>query len=329
MLNLTRLRMLQELSVLGTISAVADAMSLTRPAVSQQLALLERETGLILFERSVRGVALTGAGQRLVARAETLFALVNDIEAELALSAEAVSGEIRIAAFGSVGSTIVPDAIAILLKAHPGLEIVFTEMEPSEGLKAAAAKKVDIAVVDDLTPVAPFTASLDFRPLCVDKFAVVLSTDHRLAGRDRRGIALRDLEDEHWALNDLAVTYQNFVASECYAAGFNPKIRCSCRNIAGTLEFVRSGHFISVLPYLALRHIVDDPDFRIFALKPGLSRQIFLSLPKGISRRPAVAVALDALERVGKRIHGELERASLKREVSALGTEKEASANSK
>ncbi|WP_165385212.1 LysR family transcriptional regulator [Pandoraea sp. XY-2] len=84
MLHLGRLRLLHELSVLGTISAVAEAVHLTRPAVSQQLAQLEDDLETVLIERSGRGVQLTPAGRRLVARSTDLFAMVEEIEAEVA-----------------------------------------------------------------------------------------------------------------------------------------------------------------------------------------------------------------------------------------------------
>ena len=60
MLHLGRLRLLRELSERGTIAAVADALQFTPSAVSQQLAMLERETGVPLLTRAGRGVRLTG-----------------------------------------------------------------------------------------------------------------------------------------------------------------------------------------------------------------------------------------------------------------------------
>jgi len=108
MLHLGRLHLLHELSVLGTISAVAEAAHLTRPAVSQQLTQLGEDLDTVLIERQGRGVQLTPAGRRLVDRARTLFQIVEDIEAELAAANFAVSGEIRISAFGSLASSIVP-----------------------------------------------------------------------------------------------------------------------------------------------------------------------------------------------------------------------------
>ena len=70
MLELRRLRLLRELHERGTIAAVADALQFTPSAVSQQLALLEREVGVPLLERAGRGVRLTDAAHVLVEHAD-------------------------------------------------------------------------------------------------------------------------------------------------------------------------------------------------------------------------------------------------------------------
>src|SRR3712207_2684539 len=66
MLDVRRLRLLRELAARGTVTAVAEALSYTPSAVSQQLAALERDAGVALLERVGRGVRLTDAGRRLV-----------------------------------------------------------------------------------------------------------------------------------------------------------------------------------------------------------------------------------------------------------------------
>ena len=58
------MRLLREVGLRGSIAGAARAVGLTASAVSQQLAVLEREAGAALLDRSPRGVALTGAGQR-------------------------------------------------------------------------------------------------------------------------------------------------------------------------------------------------------------------------------------------------------------------------
>ncbi|WP_028206913.1 LysR family transcriptional regulator [Paraburkholderia nodosa] len=293
MLNLSRLRLLHELSVLGTISAVADAVHLTRPAVSQQLAQLEDELETVLIERSGRGVQLTPAGRRLVARATELFEMVEKIEAEVAAANVEVSGEIRMSAFGSLASSVVPQAIKMLLEAHPQLHVQFTELEPSEGLRAAAAKQTDIAIVDDLVSAEALANVLDFQPLCVDHFDAVVASGHKLSGR--RAIHLSDLAHERWALNQSAATYHTFLMNACIAAGFTPKVMYSSRNTAVTLEMVRIGGAVAVLPRLGLQKIEADEDFSVLPIEPVLNRRVFTALPKGTAKRPAVAAVLDAL----------------------------------
>ena len=298
MLNLSRLHLLHELSVLGTISAVADAVHLTRPAVSQQLAQLEEELDTVLIERSGRGVRLTPAGRRLVARATDLFQMVEEIEAEVAAANVEVSGEVRMSAFGSLASSVVPLAIKALQDDHPQLSVLFTELEPSEGLRAAAAKQTDIAIVDDLVSAEALANVLEFIPLCVDHFDAVVSASHKLAGR--KSIHLSDLAHERWALNQSAATYHTFLLNACFAGGFTPKVTTSSRNMAVTLEMVRTGGNVAVMPRLGLRHVEKDPDFSILPIDPVLNRRVFVALPKGTAKRPAVAAVLDALTLAAK-----------------------------
>src|SRR6202008_2816069 len=102
MLDLRRLRLLRELKERGTIAAVADALQFTPSAVSQQLAMLERETGVRLLERAGRGVRLTDPALVLVAHAEQLLSRAALAEADLAAAAATVAGRARIAAIQSM-----------------------------------------------------------------------------------------------------------------------------------------------------------------------------------------------------------------------------------
>src|SRR5690242_20169805 len=102
MLDLKRLQLLAELDERGTIAAVADALRYTPSAVSQQLAILEREAGVALLEKAGRGVRLTDAALVLVEHAHALLERTARAEADLAAAAETVAGRARIAAFPSV-----------------------------------------------------------------------------------------------------------------------------------------------------------------------------------------------------------------------------------
>src|ERR1700761_7177516 len=114
MLDLRRLRVLHHLAEHGTVTAAAEALHLTGPAVSQHLAALERETGARLVAKHGRTVALTPAGRLLVAHAEVVLGDMAAAEAALAALTTQGAGTVRIAAFPSAARVLVPPAWAAL-----------------------------------------------------------------------------------------------------------------------------------------------------------------------------------------------------------------------
>lgn len=293
MLNLWRLRLLQELADLGSMTAVAEAMQLSRPAVSQHLALLEREVGTALLERTHRGVQLTAAGLRLASQARELLAHVEAIEADVASAKKRVAGRIRIASFGTFAVSVAPAAVTHLITEYPELDLSFAEIEPVEAIRRVLAQQVDIAVVDSLVPPQATSESLEYVPLMDDEFYAVLPADHRLASRPT--MLLSDLSAERWAINEAASAYHSFVMNACWEAGFTPKVVCSCQGSSPTISFVRSGWVVAVLPGLAAQLVPSGVVMR--PVEPPLVRHVSAAVMRGSSRRPAFAATLTALRR--------------------------------
>ncbi|WP_295540950.1 LysR family transcriptional regulator [uncultured Pseudacidovorax sp.] len=308
MLDLRRLQLLRDLSVLGTIGRVAEARGLTRPAVSQQLARLEEEAGAVLFERSGRGVKLTATGERLVSRTGEVFGLLEAIEAELGEQTSALRGQLRLCAFGSAANGLLPDALGRLAREHPELDVFATEEETRDGLRAAASKQVDIAIVDDLTPSGTQGAALEFTPLCRDTFHAVLPARHPLASR-RLPLRLADLADERWVSNMISAPYHQLLMTACGDCGFTPRVRGSFRNLLATLELVRSGGFVSVLPYFAVCDLGADARLAVRPITPTLGRGVLAAYARGSGGRPAVAAALRALQAAVGRIESARDQA--------------------
>src|SRR5690349_4278335 len=149
MLDLKRLRFLRELDERGTIAAVADALQFTPSAVSQQLAMLERETGVKLLERAGRGVRLTDPALVLVRHADVLLARAAEAEADLAAAAGAVTGRARVASFQSVALRVALPAMAALRRDALGLRCELVEAEPEDALPALALGDVDLVLGDE------------------------------------------------------------------------------------------------------------------------------------------------------------------------------------
>ncbi len=123
MLDLHRLRLLQEFAARGSIARTAAVLGFTPSAVSQQLAALEREAGTALLDRSARRAELTDAGRRLAGHAERILAMVEEAETDLSTRAQEPAGRVVATAFPSAAVAFAP-ALARSLRTHPRLTLV-------------------------------------------------------------------------------------------------------------------------------------------------------------------------------------------------------------
>ena len=146
MLDVRRMRVLREVAVQGSFSAAAEALSFTQSAVSQQIAALEREAGTQLVTRGSRGIRLTEAGEALVRHADAILTRLADAEAELEAIAGLRGGRLRLAAFPTVGATLMPLAIAAFRERHPGVELSMTLLEPEDAIPQLKAGELDLVL---------------------------------------------------------------------------------------------------------------------------------------------------------------------------------------
>jgi DNA-binding transcriptional LysR family regulator len=187
-----------------------------------------------------------------ITRLRTLRELkVRETMAEMAQRRGEVSGELRVAAFSSVATALLPHAMAAMARAHPRVRVVFEDLESAEGLAALRAWKVDLALVDDLT-VRPgqLDANIDLTPLANDSLYVIAPRQHRLA---RKGsVRIQDLRDEMWAIDLENHAFSSVIVAACRQAGFDPRINAYSSNLDVLLAFVTGGCSISMLPGLSI-----------------------------------------------------------------------------
>src|SRR4051812_6458038 len=138
MLDPRRLLTFREVALRGSFSRAAEALALTQPAVSQQIAALEREVGAPLLDRRPGGLALTGTGELLLVHADALSARLTAVDEELGELRAERAARLRVGAFPSALATIVPDAIAQRRAAEP--DVAFEASEGSAQDVAAAVR---------------------------------------------------------------------------------------------------------------------------------------------------------------------------------------------
>ena len=242
----------------GSLTAAARTLGMAQPSVSHHLSRLEAEAGLPLLERVGRGVQLTEAGRLLSDRAEEILGRVEGVRRELDALAGLRAGRARLAAFPSALATIVPQAIAALVKDHPGLGVGLVEAEPPEAVLALVSGEVDVAVVFEHDDVRHSSGIED-----LSRYVVTPILDEPVhlvrPASDDDGVVpeLADLKDADWIAG--CPRCRADLMARCTAAGFEPRITFETDDSVAVQSLVAAGVGVSLLPELCLRaHRLSD-----------------------------------------------------------------------
>ncbi|MEV6095012.1 LysR substrate-binding domain-containing protein [Nocardia sp. NPDC051981] len=282
MLDVRRLRLLRELAHRKTIAAVAEALTYTPSAVSQQLTALEREARVPLLERTGRSVTLTPAALRLVEHTETILSVLEQATAELASARHELTGTLRIGAFPTAVHAILSPALVSLSRDHPRLELLVTELDPAAAPAALRAETLDIALLQeyDYVPLAP-EPGLDTEPLFEE-------TIH-LAAREPGPLAAQS--DSPWIAGTPGTLCHEMTVRACLAAGFTPRIRHHADDFGTVLALVAAGQGVALVPDLGVRST--PPGVTLTALPA--RRRTHLAYRRGTGAHPIVTAARTAL----------------------------------
>ncbi len=289
MLDVRRLRLLCDLSRLGTIAAVAQAHTYTPSAVSQQLSILEREAGVPLLERTGRRVTLTAAGWTVVQHAETVLAALEQTTAALAAAATGLSGPLRIGAFPTAVRTLLPGALVALGEQHPGLELMVTELDPVDVPAALHERRLDVGLLNDydVVPIKPDPAVDSVSLLDETVFIAVPSA----TPTTKRTDPVRGVRDAAWILASPGTLCHTATLHVCRTAGFTPRARHHADDFATVLALVAAGQGVSLVPQLAAA----QPPAGVRFLPLPTRRRTRIAYRKGAAAHPAVAAFVHAV----------------------------------
>lgn len=171
----------------------ALSLHLSQSAVSQQIAALERELGgVALLERSRRHVALTAEGAALYQRLDAILGPIVEAERAVAAAHGLIAGDLRVAASLTVGSYMIPGALAALGARHPELRLHVEIENSSQVIRSVLSGAADVGYIEDEAEHPGVTVS----PLLEDELVVVASREHRFA-------ALREVSPDQLAVESL------------------------------------------------------------------------------------------------------------------------------
>jgi DNA-binding transcriptional LysR family regulator len=290
-----RLAVLREVARAGSFAGAAAVLHHTPSAVSQQIAALERGAGVVLVQRSTRGVTLTDAGRVLLATADAIHAELQIAAQQLrALQADGPQA-LTVVTFPSAGEPLLAPALTAMTAAvgHP-VEVTVIEAEPDEALGSVRDGQADLALVYHFhTPQPPRAWPAAAGPgtytaLVADPLRLLVPAGHPLAGRP--AVSLAEFAGERWihGWGDTGGVLDMLAA----VSGFQPRVACRSSDYRFMSALVGAGVGVALVSSLAL---TGRPDVRDLQITPHPTRYVGAYLPKRYRPNPAAERLLAAL----------------------------------
>ncbi|MEV5541530.1 LysR family transcriptional regulator [Saccharopolyspora shandongensis] len=285
MLDVPRLRVLRAVVATGSIRASAEALGYTPSAVSQQLASLQRETGLRLFERVGRGIEPTAAGRTLATESEPLFQALSRVEGVVGDLRAGRVGSLSIGYFGSAGATWLPALVVALRTEFPELrlDLRMTDIVDAE-------PDIDIFVE---YPDTEHSQLVDVHWLIDDPYLAVVRDDDPLA--QRAEVPLAELAERSWVDNDIVEgACRQVLLAACAEAGFAPRFVVETHDYPTAIPFVTTGIGITVIPCLGIGNLPTGLR-AVPVVSPTPMRRISVAVKKSIAEHPAAERTVELL----------------------------------
>ncbi len=293
-MDFKRLRILRELADRGTVGATAEALHVTPSAVSQQLKTLQEELGVVLIEKSGRGVRLTEAGVAMAAAAADVSTAMARAEATIDTYRSGWQAHVRAAFFPSAAEMFLPGLLH-RVKAIEGLHIEALFEDPGVDGFAGLAADYDIVLAHSVDGPEVFSPhGLVVVPLLNEPLDVAMQAGHALASKSR--LTARDVVGYPWMgvpegfpFDAVLRQIERLAGSAAVRAQLFPDLR--------VLEaLVSAGHGLALLP----RYTATANQDRGFVLRPLVgvtARRSIVALARpDVAARTTIRKVLDLLQ---------------------------------
>jgi LysR family transcriptional regulator, low CO2-responsive transcriptional regulator len=243
-----QLRAFATVARLGSVSAAADTLGVSEPAVSAAVASLRRDLDDALFVRAGNRIRLTAGGERLAAAAAEIIGLESRLRREVG-EARGERGLLRLAVSPTVAEYVSAPLLDAFTRRQPALEVAQEVAAADDFAALLSDRRADVA----LGPAPPPAPGVDVTPFLRYRLIVVSAPGHRLAGA--RLVPLAALRDERWLVGP--------AGAEPHSAlhGFFRSERLSAPH-AGAFSTEAAAHAAAAAGQgvmLAIAHTVLDP----------------------------------------------------------------------
>jgi DNA-binding transcriptional LysR family regulator len=295
MIDVQRLRVFRAVVASGSVQAAADHLGYTPSAVSQQLSALQRETGLVLFEKAGRGISPTPTAKVLAAESEEVMDGLARLGGVVDHLRDGSTGSMTIGAFASAAQFWLPQVVKGLRREFPDLviELSLNELGPEPARPARRDVDVTTEPADDEGSARP---GHHRHVLVEESYRVVAPRGHDLLKEYDAQVPMAALAPLPMIDNDFhETTCSRIVSQASRAAGFTPRYVARAEDHHTALAFVAAGIGVTILPELAVPEAMAGVDSREL-VGPTPRRRIVAHVRDAAATAPPVQRALELLQ---------------------------------
>ncbi|MEO3944454.1 LysR family transcriptional regulator [Gorillibacterium sp. CAU 1737] len=271
-------------------SRAAEKLHIAQPSLSQQLSKLEKELGVLLFQRSTNSVELTYAGEVFMERAQAILDQVNQLTREMEDISQLKKGRLVVGSLPITGAHMLPRVLPAFRRSYPGIELTLVEDTTARLEKFTSSGQTDIAILT--LPIED--PALDYTPLLREELWLAVPHDHPLNLRNPgTPVDIAQLRNEPFILLKMGQAFRKISLELCRQAGFEPTIVFESSNIETIQSLVATGMGIAFIPSMIARDASIPYTPAYLPLKGLPHRTLVLAYRKSRYRSRTVQAFLD------------------------------------
>jgi LysR family nitrogen assimilation transcriptional regulator len=253
----------------GNVTRAARQLNLVQPALSMQIAKLEKSLGKQLFYRASRGMSLTPAGEALAERIAPILTDIDRVRGEIAQLDGKVSGRVNIGMITSAAQSTLPASSAMIAARYPEIHLLVCEGYSETMLEWVAAGQLDIAIVNTPTPRLTPTA----RHILDEEMLLAHGAGNKLPLP--KAVSFDRLEGLDLVIPSRRHGLRRILDDAAAEAGFSLKPRLEIDTLSAICEVVATTDLVTVLPGIVLHSTLAAGRIRARRLRnPSIIRSI-------------------------------------------------------
>ena len=274
-MNLEQLRGFVAITKTGNFTRAADQLHLAQPSLSRQIASLEQNLGIELFNRVRGNVTLTAAGERLLPIARRMLADAETAHHEMAELAGLRSGRIRLGATPTLCTSLVVEVLTEFQASYPGIDLEIVESGSRSLISALIEGSLDLALIVTSLSSGADRAVLELEPLLLERLVVVSGGAFPTPFESEQRVTLRELATVPQLMFPDNYDLRGAIDTAMLAADLTPSVALTGAEMDAALRFTERGLGVAVVPAMIT---VDRPSLRVTPLvEPDLTRTVSLA----------------------------------------------------